>query len=37
MIFRMDEKKKRGRPKKKEPEVSMVENEQSKSINMSAS
>ena len=32
----MDEKKKRGRPKKKEPEVSSVENEQSKTINMSS-
>ena len=32
----MDEKKKKGRPKKKEPEVSSVENEQSKTINMSS-
>lgn len=32
----MDEKKKRGRPKKKESEVSSVENEQSKTINMSS-
>lgn len=32
----MDEKKKRGRPKKKEPDVSMVENEKSKAISMSA-